>query len=235
MTIFGGLETMELDLQIVKESDQRTQYLIFGFVRESQKLLPSDNPFSIITDLIIYTIMAFYANVERFKYASDDWKLTNDGLCATKIHDTNGRTCYGSKIISSESKQIHEWTIKIIHAEAKNIVIGIDEASHTWQGALFYLEGSTKSCCIYGYSGKKTDQKYHWKQYNQGKFGTGVTVLMILDMAKKTLSFGINGKSPTKAFDVEASNIGYCLAVSLWSKGGSMEILSYKVYQDDEK
>ena len=226
---------MEPDLQTVKECDKKTQYLIFGFVHKSQSLLPTDNPFWIITDLIVYTIMAFYANVERFKYASDDWQLTNDGLCTKKMKNTDGRTCYGRKIISSDDKQIHEWRINILSAKNNDVIIGIDEASYKWKDSLFYNQPSTKSCCIYGYNGNICDQTYNWERYNQDKFGTGDTILMILNMTKKILSFGINDKSATKAFDVVPSDIGYCLAVSMWYKDDSVEILSYEVHQDEEE
>ena len=227
---------MELELQLVKKYDMKTQHLIFGFVHESQILLPSDNAFWIITDLIIYTIMAFTLALDSFsQFHAKDWDLTNSGRGIIKKYDHRWRTCYGRITISNDSKQIHEWIIKIRSVKGQNAAIGIEEATYGSKNTCFHNEISVKSYAITGWSGKKWDPLGHSHAYDQGKFGTGDTICMILNMTKKTISFAVNDKSPTKAFDVESSDIGYCLAVSVCSNNDYVEILSYKVNQYEEE
>ena len=169
------------------------------------------------------------------EYSKEDWQLTNDGSRIEKINRGQWCTCYGARIISKYNKQIHQWTIKIISVDHKFVVIGIDEALHKWKMATFYNIPLTKSYSIYGRTGNKFGKSGKKQEYDQGKFDNGDTILMILNMAKRTLSFGVNGKSPTKAFDVEPSDIGYCLAVCMCYEGNSVEILSYEAIQDEDE
>ena len=167
------------------------------------------------------------------KYNKDCWKLTNGGRGIMKT-DSTLSTCYGSKIISSNNKQIHRWKIRVISAVNKSVIIGIDEASCKWIESSFIREDSTKSYGIYGNTVRKYDRRGSGQAYDVGKFGSDDTIVMILNMANKTISFGKNGTSPTKAFDVEPSDIGYCLAVYMTDAGNCIEIFSYEVDGRDE-
>ena len=58
---------MDFDLKKIKESDQHIHLLVFGYIKKQQTELFGDNDGNNITDLIIYIIMAFYADSGYFR------------------------------------------------------------------------------------------------------------------------------------------------------------------------
>ena len=224
---------MAFDLQEIKRIDNQTQCVVFGYARQCQSLFnDSDNSiFWNISELIIYTIIAFYAHFEYFEhYADNSFETEKQQTIIKRIgsrkrigRDNAYRSVYGSKIISYDSLGIHTWIVKII--KGKFVHVGIDEASYK-TNAFFYDE-TTKNYAYAGYNGTIISQHIqadHWGFH----YSTGTRVRMVLNMNDKTLSFAVNHGAPNKAYDIERTDIGYCLAVFIRYTDDSMQILSYE-------
>ena len=83
---------MAEDWTKAKRLDERSECLVFGFVRESQMLLNNDDSYSIITDLIIWIILSFYDIKDEWDkvYADESYKI--DGTMLTKTGSKNVAT-----------------------------------------------------------------------------------------------------------------------------------------------
>ena len=227
------LKTMELDLQKIKQIDVKTQYLVFGFMRQEENLLiNNDNDICwTISDLIIYTILAFYAQVEFFEYfLPNAFRTVNNANIIIRIEEGNDvhgipriRTVYGSKVIPYESKGIHEWKIKIVLGTY--IYIGIDEASRKCMATHAFDSRRRLSYAYAAFNGSKRRGKFD----NFGEsYGSGDTITMVLNMNDKSLSFAKNNGKLKKAYDVGATDVGYCLACFMRFTDDSLRILSYE-------
>ena len=175
---------------------------------------------------LIYTIIAFFAQIECFKYFTDDeFETSKNDLIITKIDILNEcRTVYGSKIIPFNSFGIHEWKIKVI--QGTFISIGIDEASHSQLNeAYFDMEGSLHYSYI-AYGGAFYDVQEQTEKFLDS-FGSGDTVTMNLNMNNKTISFALNDGALKQGCVIKESKVGYSLEIFLRYKGARFEILSY--------
>ena len=222
---------MDFDLQEIKKIDRKSQYLVFGFVKKSQSLFSQNDQstFWNISELIIYTIIAFYAHIEFFKHFTDgSFKTENNATKITRIvgHEQSRnayRTVYGSKVISFESKGIHTWKIRLI--AGKFICIGIDEASHECMEDAFFFETKTLNYSYAAYGGQKYTQNtgaVFLKAYRRED-----VVTMVLNMNDKTISFAKNDGTLKEAFVIKESTYGYSLAVFIRFEHDCVELLSY--------
>ena len=108
----------------------KTQYLVFGFVKEAQKLLPEHNSYWNIAELIIYTIMAYFQGFECWKYYDKDaFHYNPDKNIITKLR-RKCEPCYGSRVVNYDSIGVHHWKIAITYLENKACIMEIEEASH---------------------------------------------------------------------------------------------------------
>ena len=220
---------MELNLKEIKKADIKSQYLVFGFVKECQLLFEDkdDNIIRNITDLIIYTIIAFYAHFEFFEhFAEDKFKTEDDGRIITKNGDELRLTAYGSIIIPFESEAVYTWKIRIL--KGNTIAIGIDEASRKCMQEIFFNCRKSKNYAYASGTGKKYSHKKHRVNFLQ-PYSKDDVITMELNMKEKSLSFAKNDDKLTKAYDnIEESADGYSLAVFIRYKYYSIQLLSYQ-------
>ena len=59
-------EAFNLDFERIKHIHPSTKLIVEGYLRESQLLLPSDNPYYIIPELIHFICLCFYDIFEYF-------------------------------------------------------------------------------------------------------------------------------------------------------------------------
>ena len=108
----------------LNEIDKRTQLIIFGFVRESQKILPCNTSFYTIPSLIIHIILSFYFEADYFDKFASNIEITEDGK-KMRVKSANGWVnVYGKIEIDSMSDICCYWKIKIIK-KTSNMFIGI--------------------------------------------------------------------------------------------------------------
>eukprot|EP01084_Bolivina_argentea_P244634 409777_1 len=133
-----------LSKQDIERIDHRCKCLVFGFIKISQKILPTSHQFYIIPDLVLYLILSYY-------YGNYEWSETNKGAFILsnfnktvqwKDHATT--TAFGATdLLQGETYKIK---IKIIKLPDNWCVIGIiDSDSKLEYGAHYELNS-------YGYS-----------------------------------------------------------------------------------
>eukprot|EP01084_Bolivina_argentea_P022019 40901_1 len=219
---------MDVDLQQLKQLDARVQCLIFGFVKDAQLSFSDGSRYWNVSDLIVYIILAYYQDIEYFAHFNKEkWTISNNDLTIIKTENSYA-SCYGNIVIPFESKGIHHWKFTFYQSFNGCGAIGIDESVHKWLDRDFHC--ASRKTIHYGFRGD-TGCKYDRSGSSIGYINTGYlkgdTVNMILDLNSKTLSYSVNDAKPTKAFDIEPSQLGYCMAVYMYGNTNGLTLLSY--------
>ena len=83
-----------------KESDERSKCLVFGFVRESQKLLDNNESHVTISPLIIWIILSFCCIKDEWdtKYTDKSYEIVGDLL--RKGKNTGAKTAIMKHAVS---------------------------------------------------------------------------------------------------------------------------------------
>ena len=106
---------METFLKQIKFIEQTTKNLVNGFVHESQSLLPKDNHYFIIPSLVIYTILYYFYDPERFDQCDQGIKLNEERTIAThSLSDGDYKSIYGTRLIPPDSKFIYERKFRLV-------------------------------------------------------------------------------------------------------------------------
>eukprot|EP01084_Bolivina_argentea_P046039 84757_1 len=164
--------------------------------------------------------------MDSFKYFNkNSFNTSNNNKTIVKKGNGWG-TCYGSQVIPYNSTGIHKWTIQINRLSNGVCVIGIDEANRKWKDRDFWSQKGTIHYGYYAQNGNKYYPSGKSTKYNKGS-DKGDIIEMILDLSCKKLSFGINNSQIKHAFNVQNTNIGYCLAVNLYYENDSLSLISY--------
>ena len=122
--------------------DHESKCLVFGYIKRSQKLLPSttednNNAFYTISNLIIYIILSYYYDCDQFdsdlcgegiNISNNNKMIDNKNINHIRYsHGSRYRTVYGSNIISSTIKdKRYKWRIKTVGVATRGLYIGID-------------------------------------------------------------------------------------------------------------
>ena len=203
--------------KLKKDVDERSEYLIFGFVREAQKLLPSDKSYFNITDLITFGILSFYyiKNEWDQELTSDYYKIEDD--CCSVIKPSNGVTnAYIKGVID---KGIHSWKFKVEHFEQDtykwfDFVIGVVDQNHSFKEPVNHQSR--------WFAGSKA-HKYIRNRY--GKLLKQDDIIeMIINMNEKSLKYIINGHDYGKACDLEKGS-KYRAAIYMFCVGNKLRII----------
>ena len=194
-------------LEVAKYVDQRTKDVVTGYLKEVQMLLPSDNVYFTIPDLIYYWIMLYCYQWEFLQQNGDGIELSPERTKAKVKFEPKSdyaAIVHGNVVINEEtitypgSKYVCVWEIKVIQF-AKNKTFSIEigltntQDNHKYYG--FAHDGTIIASGIYmRYSST------HWEQ--------GDIIKMKLNMVKDTngtkgtVEFFINNVSHGSAFTV---------------------------------
>eukprot|EP01084_Bolivina_argentea_P177093 306331_1 len=228
---------MSTEKQKLNQVDQRSQYVVFGYIRNIQQLLESYHSainktnitFYNIPKGIIYQCLFFYYTMEYFAIIGKHIKCTEEQTTITVSNSINC-SCFGKLNIKSKEKLIHIWKFKI-NCMQEQVGIGINSATHS---KLSHTNGwyATNTSCFNGcyYTDRKGIQygKGNWN-YKGKPFKTGDKVNMILDLSDRTLSFELNGENQGNFYEnipVE-ENLNYKMAVLMYYELSSVSLLSY--------
>eukprot|EP00483_Globobulimina_turgida_P009485 UN09504 len=214
--------------------DKNVLYLVFGYIKNQQQLLPSNqNVLYIIPELVIYLCINFYW------IPKDCWHIVADGMqisgqnneTLTKIgKDDWQNTSYGKIEISSTEKCVYKWCLSIHNASYCLSIIGItadfeETNDEFWRNKTvpnysFYTDEAVKQC------------KGSYTEYGQ-KCGGGDKISVELDLETKTISFYVNDKSQGIAYDnIETGdNIKYKLAYTTYLKEAAITITDFDIKQ----
>ena len=153
-------------LKDVKHINQYSEYLVYGYNRRIQAILPNNKSYYNIPTLVIHWIMLYFANPEHFAtFAEHLWEIDDDKIKLIRNDEGNDATAYGNILIDINIKQIFEWTF-YIHDCFINGSIGISPADCEYiEDDFIYDDHScvyTGSGYIYynGERGERFDQLY---------------------------------------------------------------------------
>ena len=111
---------MATDYQRIKYINQHIQDCVNGFIRESRKELPLNNPYYDIPSLIIYTCILYYHLNEHFtKHGPNVILSKNDSVIMIKkganiINNVDYDTIYGNIKINLNEPYLCQWTFKVL-------------------------------------------------------------------------------------------------------------------------
>ena len=219
-----------LSLDKVKKIDTKTKYIVERFVRDAQELMPKDITYFIIPQLIVHWILLYYFMAERFdenNYDEFKYKLLNDNLEIKQINSHPG-SVYLTQIAKSG---IHKWTFKLLFVNPSiyYMTIGVFKMNHEmlpYKTSYEYVGDSYG--WIVNYRILTRGDGNRQKMYGaERKCVTNDTVVMTLDLDKKTLRYAVNGKDFGVAFKGIADT-EYKAVVSTNSKKDSIAIVAYE-------
>ena len=178
-----------------KQVDHESDCLISGFIREMQRVLPDNNTFYIIPELVNYECLRFYHIPERFIKCSVNLSINDKGdrvEYRSNPDSYSKEVCaYGNVKISAASKFIHCWKFKIVKYPYC-IYIGITSATKIDVERRFTFDEDND---YYAFSngGYKYDLKHAtYDGYDKSKlkgFYTDDYVLMELNPIQRTLKY----------------------------------------------
>ena len=194
--------------------DLDTEYLVFGWIRLQQCLLPLDeNTFYIIPDLVIYLCLQFY-------WIRGCWDIPGSSIkiFGTISHYVIGsswnNTSYGLLTIPSMNGGVYKWTLKIHYISKHLSIVGIT---------------SDLDCMKHSIS--RTDKPHYILHSERAKRnGDYSQVDVELDLNDKVIRFYIDGvvlRKSCKKIRCD-DNIKYKLAVSLFETGDKVSIINFE-------
>ena len=212
----------------LKHVDERSEYIVYGFIREVQNLLPSDNnPYFNIPQLANYLCLMYYVINEFWEIIGFHITKSDDELTLQKAgyHDWDN-TSYGHKTIQSKGNYIYKWYIKL---GTSFLTIGI-ASNYTDTNDGFQYNTNAYNYCVYNADNEISDIN------NRGKvcgyieeIVEGDTICIELNTKNGALIFHINGKSQGKIADVEQRiDIQYKLATCLYANTESVKIIGFE-------
>ena len=213
-----------------KRIDEKTKFIVSGYIRKCQLLLQSkNNAYYNIPLLVEHICISYYWIAEYFSKYGKGIAIKMDDSCST---------LYGN-IQIDHYPMIYKWTFKIIQ-NIDQMDIGIAD----WDGA----DGDhiddrfTESCQSYNdprrfYAMDERGLKisFHDRMYtrysNHGRIDNGDLITMTLDinLSSSTLSYSINGEDQGIAFrDIEFKNKTYKMAIFMECKQDQIQLVDFK-------
>ena len=221
------MSTDTLSLEKVKTIDQRTKDTVFGFIKQSQTLLPSNESYYNIVPLICHIILLFYCKLEIFTvYDKDEFEYNEYENILTKKRNKRC-TAYGNIDIYGNNLFIYEWTFKILNSGG-DIYIGIDSSYKGCINSRFTSGYNINKHYAYGAEGYKYDFIDNRDKYGY-VFKNNDIIKMILNIKQKTISF-YHHKDIGIAFEnIDfTENKKYNMAVSMYGKHDSVQLLDFQ-------
>ena len=225
-----------------KSLDRKTQCLVFGFVRESQQLLP-DTASSMITELIIFIILSFYQIKDEWdsQNSHESYKVVEDLLIKEDMAYSwsPNRSAFLKHVVTFG---IFKWTFKINKiidpTKWNDFIIGVidvnpnQDLTKISQGcyAEYYGAGFDASKGKLFISGKY--REYHefnkTESYPKDKYGRSCiandTIEMEINMNDLYVKYFINGEDYGKAYHIKGQQ-SYRAAVYMYKNGDTLEIV----------
>lgn len=218
----------------VNDVDECDRDLVYGYIHEIQKELPSEDcAFYVIPNGIILICLSFYWIKECFIFAHNDYKIDPKGMIINKINRSVNTSAFGKTKIGSVSDLSYIWTFKVIKRNT-SMYIGITSK----YGVLDQDFWRPKDSSNYSVTsaGSKVSREERDSAWNM-RFDTNDTIKMELNLFKKRLVYHKNdphGKLIHKsrvAFDnIDiGQHISYAMAVSFYNQDCSLELIDFQI------
>ena len=210
----------------IEDVDQLTKDIVFGFIRECEKLL-LNNDIYIIPSIIYHICINYYWMKEYFTLFGKHMKLNDEKNIIQNI-DNFVDTAYGNIQIDNKLF-LYEWNFKIIKHFAE-IAIGIESSNkHFIDGRFTNKDQNENEFYAMNHDGIRYSNKVReqFASYDISRENGG-TVKMIVNVKNKTISFVIDNKSLGIVFDdINFKTNKYNLAVYIGNQGGEIELVSF--------
>ena len=209
----------------LKKIDKRTQYSVFGWIRNKEKALGLRHVSSMIAAICIL----YFRDDEIFDVINEDMKLAPNKKLITKFQNDDDfkNNSYGINEISSMSDMIYEWVLKIHNLNATDsITFGIATKQIPSKE---FDEDEAELYYAFDGEGESTNHSSNtWKSYGN-TWSKNDIITMSLDLAKAQISLSINGQNQGVAYEnvVKSVDAKYRLFASLVDIGDCVEILNF--------
>ena len=215
-----------MNLKLFGQVSKKSEYSVFGYIRDIQHKLPRDIAYFNIPMSIYQMCTLYYHRFEKWDPDNKDstYEIIDDYI----LHQT--MEGWGSAFLTNIVKiGKHDWIFKLTEYPAhRNVCIGIvkmdkDKPTKSHLG----LEPDT----VYSFLANFALTNVHcsrdeWRNKYGEKCKKGDEIGMHLDLNKLTLSFSINGKDFGKAYDIDKCE--YKAAINMTQKGCKLELVSYQ-------
>eukprot|EP01084_Bolivina_argentea_P203415 347443_1 len=217
-------------------NDKIDAYTVFGYIRQLDKVLKSSDCalFQNIPESIILTCIEYYQIGDYFEFAGDCVEISDDKTTIVKLNDASwSNSSYGT-YISSIGNSICKWDIKIHKAKPYQVngsylALGISSGM-SLDTSFIRIKSKGYHYGYGGWQGVTLKTSHCWgKEYGE-PYGTNDVVSIELNLKNRTVTFYKNQQNQGVAYtDVRIDHsIGYRLAVSMYAKGTSVEILKFR-------
>eukprot|EP01084_Bolivina_argentea_P172997 299641_1 len=221
-----------MDITRFKLVDKDTEHLVFGYIRNIQNTLLSNNDTFCTAPVVINKICALFYFIQP-----DNWdaKCKSDKISVygnIMRHTGNGNgysTVFLSKIVNAYQ---HQWKFRI-HKNKGCLLVGIWDNNYDANLNIDQLIGADRNTA-YLFSASLARVNIHEGDYKWTEDRTyGKKLLdndeidMYLDFDNHTLSFSVNGKDLGKSHDIKDSE--YRAVWTSGVKGNEIELLMYKM------
>ena len=238
--LYKIMSSVPVELRRLKQIDQRFNCLISGYVKS---IISNDNDIdAYIPELVILICLAFYYQIECF-----DPDTCGPMIIINETRDTirhlaeaetenmqDSQSVYGTYIIDSMQKAIHEWKLEINSQwSLGNIYIGIDEYENKWINQCFGDENETVNYS-WTTSGRthKSGEQIHVEPYLESEKGNaGDVIVMTLNLFDMTLSYKKYGGDMNVVINdiTKGDGIKYKLCVHLYWDNECVTLIEHSV------
>ena len=181
----------------LKTIPQTQKDLVFGFVKDVEKLLQTTNVYYIISSLVCYKILEFYYLREIFGNHGHMITLEESDLIASMNGKTSfsSQTIIGTVIIDVHGSCIYKWKFKIIEMSLK-LAIGIVDRDQIKDDAFFAGDFTWQSVdfAAYHYEGRFEISFNEWSSTECEDYGEGDIIEMKINTTDLTIEYAKNGK-----------------------------------------
>ena len=218
---------MEFNFQLLNSIDQRTKDIVNGYIHKVQTLIcgHDNNPYFIISDLIISLCIIYYYQSEYFSVWGSEMMIKSSYLEKQNIVEMrsgNWNTAYGNLQINAKnySNSILKWKIKILNDAW--MCFGLDASNKKYLRAVFWSRQAAKDgnkfYCYrsdgFKYSHNNTLTVQYGERYG-GDYHAGDEVTLELNVKHKTIKFYKNSEDLGIAFKDFDGSVTYNFAVTI--------------------
>ena len=225
---------MSSSLKLLSQTDNRTKYAVYGWIRQAEKELQIGN---IPTKEIGSICILYYRADEIFDSVGSEVILSEDKRTITKTDPTQQDipVCnYGLIQIPTNGDSICRWDLRINKKEMySGIRIGLSTTRTMGKFWEIVSNNDTEknTLCLYSSYAARFDpieSEVQWPDYGK-EYGENDVVSIILDLTKRSINYLLNDKDQGIAYE----NIGrnedtkYQLLVALESQDDCVEIINF--------
>ena len=215
-----------MNLKLFSQVSRRSEYSVFGYIRDIQYKLPQDIAYFNIPVSIYQICTLYFHRFERWDPNKKD--STYEIIDDYTLHQT--MYGWGSAFLTNIVEVgKHDWIFKLTEYPAhKNVCIGIvkmnkDKPTKSFLGC----EPGTVYSFLANFALTNDHSARDIWETSYGEIcKSGDEIGMHLDLNKLTLSFSINGKDFGKAYDVDKCQ--YKAAINMTDAGCKLQLVSYQ-------